>query len=328
MKLDDYLNDMNAVYRGEYYTVRCPICGKKEAYIYLDDIKKNQKDPNHKISVRCNRLNKCGKTTYIDEELKINDEMIKNVKNQEKAAIGEEGIKVLQNLVDIGHLLKGFDFDIRGIKNKILKKYKILYLQNGWDNFLKGKMFAYKYDEKYLYKSRDILIPILNSNGEVQRFLLRSTNPELPKKEIQVKLIPKAAEVWNVSDLLNEDKKIIFVTEGVYDALSIVSILDERSFDYSDIGIVSIPGVKKYNKVIQIIEQNIEQYRDKTIVIAFDNDKGGEVYKEKMIERLRKLGIHFAILDLYEHKDANDFLENNKMKFYLCIRNLIFKCRK
>ena len=75
MNLQDLLINLNAKKSGYYYLVTCPECGHHEAYLYISDIEKYQKGEIDKIPVRCNRQNKCGVTTYINDldSLEINE---------------------------------------------------------------------------------------------------------------------------------------------------------------------------------------------------------------------------------------------------------------
>jgi len=321
MVLKDYLEKSHAENHGYYFIVTCPICHKKEAYLYMADIERQKKNPKHKIPIRCNRLNKCGKTTYLEEEIEIDESALCQSKEAQKIGITEEGVDLLQTLCKMSKLLPDFNFNLRGISNKILKDYGLLYLKDGWASFVKGK--GSKFDKKYWsknYQNRDILIPIYDLKGNLDRLLLRSAFSQCPKKEIQVKLRKNASEIWNCADLINKDKPYVTITEGVYDALSIIEVAGKYK---NEIGIVSLPGVKKYKKIVNLIKDNFDACKDKVIIIAFDTDKGGQDNYQKLKNELEKMNIRTAALDLKGHKDANEFLTVSRLAFCLTVRNLI-----
>lgn len=322
MDLKELLNQLNATLLGDYYILTCPVCGRKEAYLYVDDIIKFKKDNTHKIPIRCNRLNKCGQTSYLNDmaELKISN----LPKQHPTIQIKDEGIQLIQKLVNYYcFILHGnssdFNFSIRGISNSTLKKNNIMYVKAGFESIINtsytSPLFSNKYRNKH-YKNRDIFIPIFNYNNECERILLRSKNPEptQEKKEIQLLLKQGGIEIWNIRDLIAENK-YVFITEGVYDGLSFKEI-------NSSFGVISLPGVRKYKKLINEIKNNWETCRKKIFIIATDNDDAGKKYANKLKESLDKLNIKCLFFDLGRYKDANDYLRQNKLGFMLAIKKI------
>lgn len=320
MDLKEILHQLNATPLGDYYILICPVCGRKEAYLYVDDIIKFQKDNSHKIPIRCNRLNKCGHTSYLNDiaDLKIS----KLPKQHPTIQIKEEGIQLIQKLVNYYcFTLNGnstdFDFSIRGISNSTLKSNNIMYVKSGFENIINtsyaSSLFSNKYRQKH-YNNRDIFIPIFNYNNECERILLRSKTPEpsQEKKEIQLLLKQGGIEIWNIKDLI-ADNKYVFITEGVYDALSFKEI-------NASYGVISLPGVRKYKKLIKEIKNNIDICKKKLFIIATDNDDAGKEYALKLYNSLTNLNINCIFFDLGKYKDANDFLRQNKLGFMLAIK--------
>lgn len=321
MNLSQLLKDLKASQRGDYYILICPKCGKKEAFLYISDIKKYKEDASHKIAIRCNRLNKCGKVTYV-QDLNLTDSEIRiNKMPPEKSSvqITDEGIKLIKTFVhySVDTLkcnYKNFDFDIRGISNSTLKKNGIFYYSKCFENLVnsQNKCFSKKYMAKN-YKNRDIFIPIYDEKKELVRILLRSTK-ETPIKEIGLMLKQGSNEIWNLQDLLNPEKKQIVITEGVYDALSFKEIDDE-------LGVISIPGVRKYRQILKYLDE-YEECRNKEYIIATDNDVAGEEVKEKLKKEIKKRNLKCKCFDLSKYKDANEYLQKNRLAFSLKVKKI------
>lgn len=70
MDINDVLKEFKATQSGDYYILYCPQCGRKEAYCYIEDINHWLEDSSYRIPIRCNRLNKCGETSYLNDYLK------------------------------------------------------------------------------------------------------------------------------------------------------------------------------------------------------------------------------------------------------------------
>lgn len=317
MDLTAKLEELDAVCNGDYWIVKCPVCGHKEAFIYLDDVEKHKKKPDFQIPIRCNRLNKCGKISYI-EEIKVDE--IPKMSDEDVIGISKKGIEKINNLAYFSANLKGFDFDWRGISNKTLKDNGVIYLKKELVPFMKScgkEAFADKFYKKKCYRQRDLIFPIKDYDENVERLLLRSTKTldKKSKKEIGMRLIKKSSEVWNRKDLINQEMDYIFVCEGVPDALSVKEI-------EQNIGVVALPGVRKYKQIIKEIEAN-PCAKEKTYVLCFDNDEAGQKSLEKLKVKLKELKINYIIFNLYNFKDMNDFLLGNKELFKQTVEGII-----
>lgn len=309
MNLEKKLSELEARSHGDYWIVRCPACGHKEAYIYVDDVEKHQKSPSFKIPIRCNRLNKCGKTSYLED---IDIEVIPKIKADDVIGISQRGIDKLNALAKMSIYLNDFDFDWRGISNKTMKENGVIYLRNGFINFISRcgeNSFAEKFFTKRCYKDRNLIFPIKDYDGNVERMLLRSTSPldEKAKKEIGMRILPHSSEVWNRTDLIDDRFEYIYITEGVPDGLSVKEAC-------KDVGVVSLPGVKKYRQLIKEIKAH-KSAQKKKYVICFDNDEAGKEYLEKLSDQLDILNIKYSFFDLHGYKDLNEFLQEERKTF-------------
>lgn len=335
MDINDVLKEFKATQSGDYYILYCPQCGRKEAYCYIEDINHWLEDSSYRIPIRCNRLNKCGETSYLNDYLK-DIKKTKNLKIKEKSNIQmtPQGVELLQTYCHyITFSVKGnthhFNFDIRGISNDILKENGIIYNDKTFQHLINQEKTKHHFGNKYRgrnYLDRDIIIPIMNLEGYPERLLLRSTfhqdtnAKKKYKKEIQVMLIKKSLEIWNIKDAFDKEKNIIFVTEGVYDALSIKEVCQE-----SEVGCIALPGVKKYKQLLRLIRNNPE-LKEKTFIFALDNDTAGKEYVLKIERDFAKENIEFMNFSVVPYKDCNQFLESHpkamKFRIYKMIKKI------
>lgn len=314
MDLSNKLQELEASNHGDYWIVRCPKCGKKEAYVYLDDVEKHQKNPSFKIPIRCNRLNKCGEVSYI-EEIKVQE--IPKVNDDDIIGISQKAIDKINNIAYFSAYLTGFDFDWRGISNTTLKNNGVIYLKDDLIPFMKGcgeNAFADKFFKKKCYENRNLIFPIKDYDGNCERLLLRSTKKlnKNAQKEISMRLIKKSSEVWNKSDLINENIKYVFVTEGVPDALSVKEVSQE-------IGVVALPGVRKYKQLLKEIVKS-EIAKSKTYILCFDNDEAGQECILKLGKELDDLDVKYDYFNLHSFKDMNDFLVGDRNLFFNTVK--------
>lgn len=312
---------LHPVDKGTYYVVTCPKCGHHEAFVFKDDVIAAQKDPKKKIWYRCNRQNHCGASGWLE----LNTQSIQKleVKVDDSTGISAETLKRFQALYEYGRV-KSFDFSVRGISNNVLKANKVMYWPYGFQDFLytSGGEKSDRF-KGTAYLNRDIMFPIVDERGNLQRLLLRSSgNPVkksnyivLPKgnkkskknlKEIQIRMVnrPKT-EVFNLKDVYDPEIKFLVVCEGAYDALSIKEAAYQNHIN--DVGAIGVPGSKKFKKTLLELIKN-PAMKGKTIVIASDNDKAGKEAREKCLEIAKKENIKILFYNLHSSNDLNEFL--------------------
>lgn len=318
---------LHPVDKGTYYVVTCPKCGHHEAFVFKDDVIAAQKDPKKKIWYRCNRQNHCGAKGW----LRLNDLSIKNidVKIDDSTGISEEALTRFQALYGYGNV-KNFDFSIRGISNEVLKQNKVMYWPYGFQEFLYTS--GGKKSEKFknpAYSDRDIMFPIVDKDGNLQRLLLRSSGRKVKEspyvsslfkgkkkknlKEIQIRMVnrPKT-EVFNLKDVYDPEIKFLVVCEGAYDALSIKEAAYQNHIN--DVGAIGVPGCRKFKKTIQELNK-LPEMKGKTFVIASDNDKAGKEARNKCAEIARKEKINILFYNLHTSNDLNEFLTKKRNWF-------------
>ena len=319
---------LNPINHGTYYIVTCPRCGHHEAFVFKDDVIAAQKDPKKKIRYRCNRQNHCGASGWLN----LNSQSIQKleVKVDDSTGISAETLKRFQALYEYGHV-KSFDFSVRGISNNVLKQNKVMYWPYGFQDFLytSGGEKSDRFKGP-AYLNRDIMFPIVDKNGNLQRLLLRSSgNPVkksnyiiLPKaskkskknlKEIQIRMVnrPKT-EVFNLKDVYDPEIKFLVVCEGAYDALSIKEAAYQNHIN--DVGAIGVPGCRKFKKTIQELNK-LPEMKGKTFVIASDNDEAGKEARNECAKIARKEKINILFYNLHTSNDLNEFLTKRRNWF-------------
>lgn len=110
--------------------------------------------------------------------------------------------------------------------------------------------------------------------------------------------------LWN-ENLINNDNKLIYITESIIDSLSLETI-------DPDVKTVALNGLPNYKRLLKVVEEN--KYNG-TFVLAFDNDKTGAMYQDIVKEELTKLNVSSFSLTLIsgtDVKDLNEALIKNK----------------
>lgn len=163
-------------------------------------------------------------------------------------------------------------FSKRGISDELVEKYKL------------------GYDKEY----NAVTLPCYQ-DGNAVFVTKRIINPENHKYYNE-----GSTELFNF-DILNSDQKIVYITEGIFDALSIEEVAGKAA--------IALNGGKNVKKLKHLIDNDNFTKRnidDKRIIYVSDSDEQGLEVKDKM-EEIE--GIETKKLKKY--KDANEYLQNN-----------------
>lgn len=231
----------------------------------------------------------------------------------------------------IKELCKYFDMKEEKPIPKSAKTYKIIDLTsiiqdyyNSPDNDLKYVISDRKIDndeilERYMpisgnvkeiFKTNLDLLPNLNNidaydtiipaweNSKVVNCILRRNDKKsldnakiLNLKGVEVKLFNE--------EYLTQSNPIIFITEGIFDCLSI-ECLGYKS--------MCLNSVNMANKLMNLVKDNISTCKDTKFVLALDNDDKGKMATEKIREQLNSLKIRNSIFSFNrKYKDINDY---------------------
>ena len=324
--VSNVLQDLYARDKGSYYQVRCPICGEREAYVYkrsLNDIKEKRAST---LLVRCSRLNNCGQVSRIPN-VAWDEDALKDLEvdeaSEKKRYPKKDVLERTTYLMNLNEYLHGWnDFaPWRGLSKSTLIDNGICYLDKrvfpqGWLTWLEQRTPSVPKEtlvKKKLYASRDIVIPLKNEQGIVDRVLLRSSwDKDVFPKEVTFKMTSESIPIWNRKDALNANGKILFITEGVPDALSI-----KEADRYANV--VALPGVGQWKHFVRYTKQYNLHYR--RVIICFDADKAGQTATDGLARSLKtQMNIDTETFDLHEYKDLNDFLLGNRQSFISSVK--------
>ena len=113
-----------------------------------------------------------------------------------------------------------------------------------------------------------------------------------------------AMQLWNSAAMEHAAGKALFVTEGIFDALS----LEELGFPA-----VALCGAANTGKLVQKIDEYVPVAWPERVILAGDADAAGQGMNEKLREQLTARGIACAVLALPDGcKDVNEALVQNR----------------
>ena len=140
-------------------------------------------------------------------------------------------------------------------------------------------------------------------------YVARSIDPETPKE--YAKLNPArskgadAPALFNAEALTAQDVQEVFITEGVFDALSILEVGGQA---------IAINSAANARALVEKLEQ---QPTAATLIVCLDNDKAGSNAAQVVQEGLTRLKIPFITADICGgHKDPNEALTANRDLFF------------
>jgi replicative DNA helicase len=147
----------------------------------------------------------------------------------------------------------------------------------------------------------EYIIPVWE-NGKVVNCILRRNDEKSTGNQKASNLKNLPVKFFN-ADYLKNKNKIIFITEGIFDCLSI-EMLGHKS--------ISLNSVNMSNKLLELIKENIGICRNTKFVIALDNDKKGIEYTDKLIKGLSELNIKAVKFEMDKnYKDINEYYLGN-----------------
>ena len=113
-----------------------------------------------------------------------------------------------------------------------------------------------------------------------------------------------AMQLWNSAAMERAAGKALFVTEGIFDALS----LEELGFPA-----VALCGAANTGKLVQKIDEYVPVAWPEKMILAGDSDAAGQGMNGKLREQLTTRGIACAVLALPDGcKDVNEALVQNR----------------
>lgn len=315
LSIDDLFEDLNAKDKGRYIVMDCPCCEVKNAAF---SYKKNLN------FISCNRQNECGETTLVTFEKEIDSSKIKLEEDTHTTPLSVEKQKEITLLSSqLQHLVSNVRID-----HEVCKTYRGLSQVNYSDYLIKtpnnqlGLSLAEKlphifenYDtpaKKKLLENRDVIIPYFDKTNKVDRLLLRSSQPlkgAIKEINVLVQDNKRDAKDYHLSlskDTSRTDNPII-IAETIIDGLSLREIDKNCEF-------IAVSGVNHMRQAMSYVSENKEQFKERSFIIAMDNDRAGEVATQKWETLLTQLDLTNTRFEYPEgdQHDLNDLLTNNK----------------
>ena len=194
----------------------------------------------------------------------------------------------------------------RGISAALIERYKLGYSAGGYNALLKAYPDHQSQSRKaHLYT---YVLPYLDEAGRYTYFTSeiadRKQTDEYNKKYRKITKGDSglAAPIFNERYLKKDAPPVIFICEGIYDALSV------EEAGYKAIAFVGTA----HRRFLELCKY----YQPKTtFVISLDNDTAGEKAIKAVKEGLKELGLHYITRVAEEAKDFNEALTNDRAAF-------------
>jgi replicative DNA helicase len=302
-----------------YRFARCPICGGGDHFTI------------NTAENYFNTWNNCGAGSIIDfymaytgndqktaiEELlnefnlndsdfsfNCDDERKNRVKPDDKQTAKPE--KVVDLTPYVQDYFTTHDIDYSYFQNRLLKEFDYPDMLNAYDKLIfDNKFLVAKPSEvfpvEYLPKINNIdayecIIPVWKDN-KVVNAILRRNDSKSKENQKTMNLKGLNVEFFNSGHLKKE--KLIFVTEGVFDCLSL-EMLCYKS--------ICLNSTNMANKFIDTVKANIDKCQNTKFVLALDNDDKGKKAKDKIYTAFKELDLKVSILSFgKDGQDINDF---------------------
>ncbi len=139
-------------------------------------------------------------------------------------------------------------------------------------------------------------------------YVARSIDPSTPKGF--AKMNPKGAKpcIFNDSVLWDSSTEAVFVTEGYFDALSII-----------EAGAAAI-ALNSTSNAGKLLEQLQQQRTGATLILCLDNDQAGRKATDTLKSGLQRLNISYVTADICRgYKDPNEALTADRAAFAAAI---------
>src|SRR5690625_679709 len=324
--VEEMLEDRNAEDHGRYFLCDCPDCDEHEAFIYKNNPK----------MIMCNRAEECGEKTFVRyenvksaEEIRMQNLSVSYPDLSTKQAEALDWSRRAFEHVQKHTLSPTLDEGYRGISKEISKEYIVDFVDEEIVKHMFNKMkplWEKDYSKSSFMHERNIILPILDEKGHVDRMLLRSSiNPDASPKEIQLVVNP-SKESRDFFIELNNYSDVVVITEALFDGLSFKEIDPDVSF-------ISLTGSTKTRQLTEYMKSNKESLEDKNISFALDDDKAGREAMDVLIGMVEKyeIGADWNIMNypINENmKDPNDFLQEDRELFKGCYEQSINELKK
>lgn len=193
-------------------------------------------------------------------------------------------------------------FAARHYSSAVVTEYKLGFCEKGHNDLLRGlpdHMCKSKKANLYQY-----VYPIIDEFGKATYFMTEINNrlqcDDYNPKYRKINDLP--APLFNERYLKANSPKVVFVTEGIPDALSVESVGGKA---------IALTGVG-YTRLVELINKHKP---DTTFVISLDNDAAGKNMAAKLEEELTRIGCRYIVSGPTFGKDFNEELITDASKF-------------
>lgn len=198
-------------------------------------------------------------------------------------------------------------FAARKYSSSVVKEYKLGFYEKGHNELLK-KLPEHQCKSKKanLYQ---YVYPIIDENGKATYFMTeindRSKMDDYNPKYRKINDLP--APLFNERYIIKNTPPVIFIVEGIPDALSVESVGGKA---------IALTGVG-YIRLVELINF----YKpNAAFVLALDNDKAGKAMTEKLEAELKKIGCRYVLGGATFKKDYNEELITDVQLFTASIK--------
>ena len=234
-----------------------------------------------------------------------------NFINESNAKVIDSPDHIKDKGIDPAYMIANYGlkyYTNRGLTEDTIKRFKLAVADNGFNDVVANyPNLISKSNKQQLYK---LILPILDEQGNCYNFTAEIIN----RKEIDnynakyKKPTGVNTMLFNEHYLKTDKDTTIFITEGIYDALSI------EQMGYNAIALMGIGSTRLIN-LIKYYKPNAN------IIMMLDNDSAGKSHTLNILNELNTLNMQnikcidsMEIIENYpkliEYKDANDMLIN------------------
>ena len=192
----------------------------------------------------------------------------------------------------------------------------ISYLQARGISLATANAYSIGFDDKWSS-------PTARRNGKnppiTSRIILPTCSTHYVARDISPKAKPQFAKmnegkpsIFNLNAIYDSSKEAVFVTEGYFDALSIIE---------TGANAIALNSTSNTEKLIDLLQK---QRTQATLILCLDNDGAGRKAEENLINGLKRLNISYVTADICNGcKDPNEALQTNKEKFSEAVRTAL-----
>ena len=160
-------------------------------------------------------------------------------------------------------------------------------------------------NEKKPHPCPRLIIPTSKSH-----YIGRSIDPKTPAAFKKMNPAGTSPDIFNKKILYAQNVQEVFITEGVFDALSIIEV---------GAAAIALNSTSNAGKLIETLKQNPTAA---TLILCLDNDGAGKKAAEELKEGLTRLNISHIAADICgQYKDPNEALTGNKEGFIKAIED-------